>query len=710
MVTLLVVTALLLVSAASLGTVAATSTYSTLFSTLDAQESSGFVVITGTLLYWNGTTSNNTRTSPIYLGAVNLYWTTSNSTTSTYTLINQVYTDADGMFNSPPWSHGLEPGHYVIKAVYGGESRGNVIFNGCTRYVDLDIRLRLGISVDKPTVSVDNSGQGDSVTLAITASAVNSKAHPSVSLSITNLANLLGNGINATFTRLSGSTPLLSKLKLDFSNTTQAGTYTVVITATSDDDSSISQSINVYAYVQQITHTITIEVQGLPSGVSTSLCIDSTAIENIGTGTITLTISNKTKAVTVLKEIPSGDTRYLCDDYTQPADLGGSGSFVFKYVTEHRLKISGDLPPNIVCKLILNVDDTDKSDSAFKPAQGYSDFLPKDANVTFAISPGYITTTQVNYKFREWRERMTGQVIGVSNSTADGLFVVRLSRPLDLRAYYDKWVTVTIRTNLPSEMSTNLQIGLVGSEKKNVTVTGSVAYKAGEFLAGTAFECNIAQDQLVLYNAEDNIRYEFQGMSPLSPLSLDQHATIYVNYTSRYKVQVTSRFPDAVIQPPGSVGWYAPGQIATLQVANEAKDKYGIPYLFDKWSGAVSSNETTVSFPVVTPVEIEAQWKLNWMYLLTLGGGFLAVAVPSAIVVKKKVLVRVRWPKKRPFKKRDDSQDGQGGLTDDDMQVYNYIMTKGGSLKISEAAADLGMSREAIKESVEKLRKKDLLH
>jgi hypothetical protein len=109
-------------------------------------------------------------------------------------------------------------------------------------------------------------------------------------------------------------------------------------------------------------------------------------------------------------------------------------------------------------------------------------------------------------------------------------------------------------------------------------------------------------------------------------------------------------------------------------------------------------------------VEIEAQWKLNWMYLLTLGGGFFAVAVPSAIVVKKKVLVHVRWPKKALFKKRADSQGDQSGLTDDDMQVYNYIMTKGGSLKMSEAAADLEMSREAIMQSVEKLKKKDLLH
>ena len=552
MATFLVVTAVLLLSAASLNAAVATpTTSSTLFSDLEVQESSGSVVITGTLQYWN--TWNTSL--PLGSATVNLYWTTyPNSTSSEYTLITQATTDySSGTFITLPWSPGLEPGHYVVKAIYVGESRGEATFSGCARYADFDILLQLGITVDKPSVSVDNSGQGDSVTLAVTASAMNSNVHPSVSLSIANLADLLGDGINGTFTHPSGSTPLHSNLELDFSNTTKAGTYHIGITATSDDDSSISQRINVIAYVQQITYTITVEIQGLPSGVSTSLSVDGTVIESIGTGTITLTISDKSKTVSVLEEIPSGDTRYVCEEYTEPADTSGAGSFVFNYVTEYQLKISGDLPPNIGgCNLILNVDGADKSDSSFKPAQGYSDFLPKDSNVTFAISPAYITTSQVNYKFREWKERITGQTIGASNSTAEGLFLVRLSGPLDLRAYYDKWVRVTIRTNLPSESSTNLEIGLVGSEKKSVAVTGSVAYDAGEFLAGAAFECTVPQDQLILYNTAGDIRYEFQGLSPQSPITLEKHTTLYINYTTKYKVQVTSRFPDAVVQPPGS--------------------------------------------------------------------------------------------------------------------------------------------------------------
>jgi hypothetical protein len=704
MMTFLVVAAILLSFVANLNSVVATATTSatTRIDDFTATESAGIATITGVLQYRND--SNTGTTAGIFLpldsSKVKLYWFATDPSETTY--LGEVFTsDTDGTF-AFSWKHGLEPGQYYVTGEYAGDSWGGYTFKPCNMTTQLVIRLSLEISVNTATVSV---GQGDSVTLTISVNTANTNLPHPVSLSITQSNGLF---VNETFTRVSGNTPLQSKLRLDVLNVTEPGTYHATVTAQSDEDNSVTASAVLVVYVQQNTHTITIEIEGLPSDIETPLYIDHASIGSVGTGTITLTISNKTGTVSVLQQIASGDALFLCEDYTKAAD--STESFVFKYTTEYRVKISGDLPLAIVCKLLLKVDDADKSDTEFKPAQGYNDFLPKDATVGFAISPGYITTAQVNYKFREWKDLATGQSLSPSNSTADGLYVLKLSRPLDVRAYYDKYTTVTIRTNLPSEMSINLQIGLAGSEKKNITVTGSVAYQAGEFLAGTTFECAVGQEQLVLYNPQGNIRYEFQGMSPSSPLSLDQHTTISINYTSKYRVQVTSRFPDTVIQPPGGVSWYSPGQIATLQVTDDAKDKYGIPYTFDKWSGAVSSNETTVSFPVVTPVEIEAQWKLNWMYLLTLGGGFFAVAVPSAIVVKKKVLVRVRWPKKALFKKRADNQGDQGGLTDDDMQVYNYIMTKGGSLKMSEAAADLEMSREAIMQSVEKLRKKDLLH
>jgi hypothetical protein len=699
MVTLLLVAALVLSPAGSLPNAVA-DTANTRIASFTASESAGIATISGVLQYRNPTSGDF---YPLNSSKVKLYWSAAGSALTTY--VGEIYTD-DKTSSTPGaftyfWQHGLEPGEYYVNGKYDGETWAGYTYNACEENTQLMVRLRLKISVDSPTASV---AQGDSVTVTVSVGTVNTNtAHP-VSLSDKCPAKLF---VTESYSLASGNTPLASKLRFDVLNVTQPGSYIVTITAKSDEDSSVTASTNLIIDVQQNTHTITVEIQGLPSDVETSLYIDGVVIQSMGTGTTTLTISNKTRTISVMKEIVSGDTLYSCEGYSKPADVNGADSFVFKYVTEYRMKISGDLPQSIVCKLILMVDDQDRSDSEFKPRQGYNDFLPKDATVSFAISPNYITTTQVNYKFREWRELTTGQVMSVSNSTADGLFVVKLSEPLDLRAYYDKWATVTIRTNLPSELSTNLQIGVVGSEKKNVAVAGSVAYQAGEFLAGAAFECTIPQDQLVLYNTGGNVRYEFQGLTPSSPITLEQHTTIYINYTTKYKVQVTSRFPDAVLQPPGGVGWYEPGQIATLQVVGEAKDHYGIPYLFERWAGAVSSNETTVSFPVMAPVDIDVQWKVNWYYLLTLGGAFVGVAVPSAIVIKKKVLVRTVWRKKKPPSKKNDNVEG--GLSDSDLRVYNYIMAKGGSLRISEAETDLEMSRDAIKESIAALRERQLL-
>jgi hypothetical protein len=700
MVTFLLVAAIVLSTAGSLPNAVADSTANTRIASFTASESAGITTISGVLQYRNPTSGDF---YPLNSSKVKFSWSAAGSALTSY--MGEIYTD-DKTSSTPGaftyfWQHGLEPGEYYVQGTYDGETWAGYIYSACKENTQLMVRLRLKISVDSPTASV---AQGDSLIVTVSIGTVNTDvAHP-VSLSVKCPAKLF---VTESFSLASGNTPLASRLRLDVLNVTEPGSYIVTITAKSDEDSSVTASTNLIVHVQQNTHTITVEIQGLPSDVETSLYIDGVVIESMGTGTTTLTISNKTRTISVMKEIVSGDTLYSCETYSKPADVSGADSFVFKYVTEYRMKISGDLPQSIVCKLILIVDDQDRSDSEFKPRQGYNDFLPKDATVSFAISPNYITTTQVNYKFREWRELTTGQVISVSNSTADGLFVVKLSGPLDLRAYYDKWATVTIRTNLPSELSTNLEIGVVGSEKKNVAVAGSVAYQAGEFLAGAAFECTIPQDQLVLYNTGGNVRYEFQGLTPPSPITLEQHTTICINYTTKYKVEVTSRFPNAVLQPLGGVGWYEPGHIATLQVIEETKDNYGIPYIFDGWAGGVSSNETIVSFPVVVPVDIEVQWKLNWFFLLTLGGGFVGVLVPSAIVIKKKVLVRTVWRKKKPPSKKNDNEEG--GLSDSDLRVYNYIMAKGGSLKISEAETDLEMSRDAIKESIAALRERQLL-
>jgi hypothetical protein len=669
-----------------------------------AYESYGTVSIGGTLQY-----RNSSQWYALTGSKVTFYWyqqltTGSNPTSTPTTYIGQVYSDdRDGTFYFVWYHHGLEPGLYHVVGTYqGGDSVGS--HTTCANGTPPDdttllIQLRLTMTISSPTVSV---AQGDSTSVTVTVKADNSNnAHP-LSLSVQGPGNLFA---TETFSPSSGSTPLVSKLTLNVLNVTQPGIYQIVIIATSQEDSSVTVRTPLQILVQQNTHTITIEIQGLPPDVATSLYFDGSFVGKLGSGTEDLTISNKTRVVSVSKQIVSGDTLYSCQAYSMAADTGVT-SFTFKYDTLYRLKISGDLPQSIVSKLVLVVDGKDRTDSAFKPAQGFSDFLPQNAHVSFAIMPSYITTDVVNYKFREWKDLTTSVLTKASNATADGLYEVTLTRPYFLVAGYDKWVVVTIKANLPSDMSTKLQIGMAGSENKSVSVVGSVPYSAGEFMVGSAFQCAVGQDQFVLFNTGGNIRYEFQGMTPSSPTTLDKHTTININYAVKYKVQVISKFADAIVQPAGGVGWFASGQIATLQVKEETNDKNGIPYIFDGWTGAIKSNKTIISFPVTAPIQVEVQWKPNWTYLLTLGGVLLGISAPSAVIIKRK-LRRIRPFKKRVPKLHDEAT--KRNPADADLELYNYIIERGGSISLSNAMEELGMTREEINQSIRRLKETQLL-
>jgi hypothetical protein len=697
-VTILLVTVLALAFLEKMPTAAALDA-GTRISNFQASESGGIATITGTLQYRNA--SGDFR--PLNSSKVKLYWWVQGSAITNY--VGEVYSN-DKTASHPgafvyQWVHQLEPGTYYVTGKFEGDSWGGYTFDSCEENTQLAVRLRLRISLDNPTASI---AQGDSLTVQVTVGAINTNAPHSVTLSTKNPTQLFA---SETFSPVTGNTPFVSKLTLNVLNVTQPGTYTVTVAAQSEEDSSVTATANLILLVQQSTYTITVEIQGLPSDVETSISLDGTLIQTTGTGIVTLTISNKTKTISVSKEITSGDTLYLCTDDSKVTDTTAD-SFVFNYVTEYRLKISGDLPQDVVCKLILKIGDTDQTNDQFKPTEGYNSFLPQNTQVSFGIVPDYITTSEVNYKFTEWKEQFTGEILTVSNATSDGLYVINLNAPYDLRAYYEKWATVTIRTNLPSELSTKLEVGLIGSEQKPITVVGSVAFSAGEFLVGAAFECSINQDQLVLYNTAGNTRYEFQGMTPSAPITLEKHTTIVLNYATEYRVQVISKFSDTTLQPSGGVGWYSPGQIATLEVRPDAKDKNGIMYLFQGWTGGISSNKTLVSFVVAVPIDAEVQWGVNWAYLLTVAGGALGIAAPTALVVKKKVLSKKSKVQKKKVPKVG-KEITKGDLTGDDMKIYRYISQRGGAIKLGDAAEELSMSKEQIRDSIVRLRESQML-
>jgi uncharacterized protein YjiS (DUF1127 family) len=611
------------------------------------------------------------------------------------------------------WHYELAPGWYGIEARFQPASATTYLF--CNKTAQLYVRLMLSVTVDPQTMNV---AQDESAIATITVTADNSKTPNSVSLSAPNWpSNLKG---TYSFTLTQGTTslgnPFTSKFKITVSNQTQPGTYIVAVQATCVDPASTARA-ELTIYVQQNTYSITIIIKGLPSTVQTRVFADKTQIAQVrGEQTFSLMVSNKTATISVLKEPPSNDvlTQYICEDYVKNAiELGERvTTFTFQYQTKYAVKITANAASDMALTLKLQVGESDSTVS-FNPLQGYTTkFYPEGTKIRFAITPDYIPTTKdVNYKFREWKTDK-GQSI---EAGSDGFYEITLNNPYVLRAYFDRYVAVKVKADPDEVPSLKVQLGLRGKDRKVVDVSGPIPLLVGEFPVDSVLEIVLDQNQYILLNSKGDTKYVFQEFNPSNQISLTKHITILIKYAVHYRVLARSQFPQAVILPAGGEMWYVKGSMATIQVSREAWDieifmgKRLLRYVFDRWKGAIESNQTKLSFPVVQPIETEAVWNLDLTYLMILGAISSGVAVFSAIVIKKKVVpaLRERRREKRLAKKVMPLKRAVDGSTDG--KILDYISRNGGSLKWSEAVRDLGMTREEITESIRRLREARLL-
>ena len=672
------------------------STKGTRIFALTATENDGIMTISGVVQY------QNSSGGFIPLNSVKVVFSLWQLSSSSTQLIGQVYSSAsDGSFNYA-WNDGLEPGRYYINATYPGGDVVNGYYLSSSQWTtQVLVPLQLNINLDNPTLSV---GQSGSATVTITVTAANSgNAHP-ISLSATTPSQLTS---NIAFSPQTGSTPVTSKMTINVQNVTQPGTYVVTVTATSQEGTlpQATATASLQILVQQLVHTVTVSVLGLPQSMQTSLYLDNSFIENLGTGTVTLTISNYTSVISVSKELDSGGSRYTCNQYSQPATSTSDG---FSYDTEYELVITSQLPK--ISKLTLIVNGTDQSQEDFGPYQGFAQYFPQYSVIDFSATLSY-NTGIVDYRLSNIKDQTTGGMLNPVNVTVSNMrsmYEVTLTRPYNIMAYYDEWARVSITTNLPPDISVRLQVGVAGGTNRTVNLVGSNTYLAGEFPVGSTFECDV-QNQLPLYNSGGDVRYQL--VQPSVALTLESHSLIQLNFTIQYRVLVLNRFPSVTVQPSGGVGWYAPGDLATVQVEPSTSDAYGVPYVFSGWSGQMSANDTTVTFPVTVPIDVIAEWAPNWSYILTLVLVAFAIAVPLTLIAKRKLRgwrSRLKSKSKSSPKKREGKNQSHSGK-DLDLKLYNYIIANGGSLKLADAIDQLGMSREEIAQAVARLKKSHML-
>ena len=630
--------------------------------------------------------------------------------------IGEAWTDSTGIF-SYLWYYELEPGSsYRILMNFAGDTISSTTFSSCSSTVSLYIPLMLSVVLDSPTMNVL---QDDVASTGVTATVDNSKTAHTISLSTPSWpSNVYGSAaFSATQGTSSAGNPFKSSLRITVKNQTQPGTYYITVAATAETGATSQTTLTLY--VQQNTYTIYVTIQGLPSNIATKIYADKIRIADVrGDRTVSLVVSNKTMTISVLREPPSGNslTLYVCEDNVKPALDESSvrvAEFTFGYLTKYASKFTANVAPDLTLTLKLQVGNVEIQ-KTFKPTQGcITEFYPAGTKLMFTILPSYIPTeNDVNYRFNTWKNEK-GEVL-VAN--LEGLYEIVLDHPYDLKAIFDRYVSVKAIAD-PSEVPVlHLQIGLKGSEKKVVDVGGPVALSAGEYPAESVLEFSLDQNQYIMTNSKADTRYVFDAFSTSNEVLLKKHLTITIRYKVYYKLSVFSEFPEAVIQPRGGEAWYLKGSLATIQATPEAwgveiiNGWKPIRYLFDHWAGAIESNRTQpYPFAVLQPMEIRAFWKLDLKYLAMISAAISGTVAASALALKKLVVPKARMKLQERRAAKKIAPIGLAGLKEEDMRVFNCIDAKRGALKWSEIVKELGMSRKQIEESVERLKSARIL-
>ena len=129
-------------------------------------------------------------------------------------------------------------------------------------------------------------------------------------------------------------------------------------------------------------YSITIQITGLPAGITTKIYIDGSMITESGSGSIQLSVSEGSHTILVdpYVYLDSG-TRYHCPSYSQ--GVSSTTTITFTYHTEYYLTVNTD--PN-----------------SLESISG-SDWYDSGASVTTGAAPSSVTSQSKTYTFSTWK-------------------------------------------------------------------------------------------------------------------------------------------------------------------------------------------------------------------------------------------------------------------------------------------------------------------
>jgi len=219
----------------------------------------------------------------------------------------------------------------------------------------------------------------------------------------------------------------------------------------------------------------------------------------------------------------------------------------------------------------------------------------------------------------------------------------------------------------------------------------------------------------------DGVRYDLEAPT----IRMDRRE---ITATAEFKVQHELTVRSELGDPQGS-GWYDEGSVATFSVTSPAN--LGI-HVFERWTGDSSSTSPQSTVLMNSPKTVTAIWRINYSVLLTilLGiAGALALAVVLRTYSKKgKVVVPttpVEGPRPEPSPEDISAKTVpetptavkeikevpppkvipiEKTASELDEKVYNYIVEHEGTIALSQAAKDLGISLSDLSAAIERLK------
>jgi len=251
----------------------------------------------------------------------------------------------------------------------------------------------------------------------------------------------------------------------------------------------------------------------------------------------------------------------------------------------------------------------------------------------------------------------------------------------------------------------------------------------GEYNADTAVTLKV--DKIVqgtpgtryvfLYWMVDGIRYDTEGPTILADR---RQITGIAQFKVQYELVVKSEFGN----PQGS-GWYDEGSTATFLVTSPAN--LGI-HVFERWTGDSISTSPESAIVMNSPKNVVAAWRIDYVILVVmiLGvGGGLASAMALRVHSKKRkaaaptAALGVPQPEPSlegmPAKKVPEGPPVAkevkevptpkivpiGKATPElDEMVYDYIIQHEGTIALSQAAKDLGITVDELNAAIERLK------